>query len=230
MMLTRSFSLILSALIILSVPQSYAMTADRAVVDVITEMYRLDAPMYEVEVLGNSLKSADIAKGEVTLRPLTTKEPLGLFLVLATVTRDNEEIEKGQVRLRIRKYQDVLVSAEPLRRHQQLAATQVESRRMEVTTLRERPLSEPGMLSGLRLKRNLKKGTILTSTAFEMIPDLERGREISIVYVDGLCQISTSGIVMQPGMTGDYIKVKNKKSGKIILARIVDNSSVAVDP
>jgi flagella basal body P-ring formation protein FlgA len=31
-------------------------------------------------------------------------------------------------------------------------------------------------------------------------------------------------------MAGDYVKVKNKGSGKIILARVVDGAAVAVGP
>ena len=51
-----------------------------------------------------------------------------------------------------------------------------------------------------------------------------------IKKVDGLCRITSAGVSLQSGMAGDYVKVKNKGSGKIILARVVDGAAVAVDP
>ena len=66
--------------------------------------------------------------------------------------------------------------------------------------------------------------------ALERIPDIERGRDVAIVYIEGMCRISADGRTMQSGQAGDYIKVKNKTSGKIILARVVDATAVAVDP
>ena len=85
-------------------------------------------------------------------------------------------------------------------------------------------------IEGYRTKRNLRRGTILTTAAIEPIPDIEAGRELSIVYIGGLCRITTAGVALQSGMAGDYVKVKNKGSGKIILARVVDGTAVAVDP
>ena len=67
-------------------------------------------------------------------------------------------------------------------------------------------------------------------STMEQVPDVESGREVSIVYNAGPCRISALGVVLQKGMAGDYIKVKNKSSGKIVLARVVDESAVAVDP
>lgn len=51
-----------------------------------------------------------------------------------------------------------------------------------------------------------------------------------IKKVDGLCRITAAGVALQSGMAGDYVKVKNKGSGKIILARVVDGTAVAVGP
>ena len=57
-----------------------------------------------------------------------------------------------------------------------------------------------------------------------------RPTRLSFVYIDGLCRITATGVALQSGMAGDYVKVKNKGSGKIILARVVDGTAVAVDP
>ena len=223
--------LIVTLVVMLTVtPASESVTCEQAIQDKVAAMYDLDTNWYRVEVLSHSLKSAEVNPQQLTLRPLSQKEPLGLFSMMADLKIDGERLESGQVRLKIRKYADVLVLLDNVRRSDPVTVEQLTRQRMEVTTLHERPLIEPSELAGNRAKRNLKRGNILTARDLEPIPDVEFGRDVAIVYIDGLCRISTEGKALQSGLAGEYIKVKNKSSGKIILARIVDATAVAVDP
>lgn len=223
--------LILTLALILTVtPASQSVTCEQAIQAKVTAMYDLDTNWYRVEVLSHSLKSAEVNPQQLTLRPLSQKEPLGLFSMMADLKIDGERLESGQVRLKIRKYADVLVLLNNVRRSDPVTVEQLTPQRMEVTALHERPLIEPSELVGNRAKRNLKRGNILTARDLEPTPDVEFGRDVAIVYIDGLCRISTEGKALQSGLAGEYIKVKNKSSGKIILARIVDATAVAVDP
>ena len=43
-------------------------------------------------------------------------------------------------------------------------------------------------------------------------------------------EITIPGKALQAGVAGDYIKIRNETSGKIIIARVVNTSSVAIDP
>ncbi len=206
------------------------MSAEQAVSNELVRMYQLDTTIYKVEVTSLHLKSADIASGEVSLQPLSQKEPLGLFTVIARITKDGEVVETGQVRFTIRKFADVLVTTDRIKRHDTFSSQNLTLRRMEITSLQERPLTDMAKLEGTWCTRNLRKGSILLSNAVEPVPDVEAGREVTIVYTNGLCQVSTTGIALQPGRAGDYVRVKNKSSSKIIYARIVDSKVVAVDP
>ncbi|MBU8934559.1 MAG: flagellar basal body P-ring formation chaperone FlgA [candidate division Zixibacteria bacterium] len=207
-----------------------AATPDRVIIDRLVDMYQLDTTEYRVEVVSSRLKIADIQLEELSLRPLTQKEPLGLFSVKVDIEIDGQVVESGQVRLKIRKFAEVVVTADKIRRKDIFHDDNVATRRMEVTSLRERPVQSLAVLEGHRAKRNLRNGAILTTACIEAIPDMESGRAVKIVYVDGLCQVTAPGVAMEQGMAGDYVKVKNKASGKIIVARIVDNGAVAVDP
>jgi flagella basal body P-ring formation protein FlgA len=209
---------------------SIANPCDEAVVEKIFHLYQLDKSSYEVEVLSNPLKSAEVSADEIVIRPLSQKEPLGLFTVIAKVVQNGKAVEEGQVRLRIKKYADVLVTTDRIKRHEDLIADKLVVKRMDVTNLVERPLVSLDELAGHRAKRNISKGKILTAGAVEPIPDVERGHEVIIVYTNGLCRVTAEGITLQSGMAGDYVKVKNKSSGKIIIARVIDETAVAVDP
>ncbi len=207
-----------------------AVTCDQAIIEKMMAMYNLDTNSYQIEILSNRLASAEATVDNIAIRPLTAKEPLGLFTVMAKVSEGSEFVESGQIRMRIRQFADVVVLSDRIRSRQPLTADCLTVKRMDITSLHEKPLPSLAAIDGYRVRRNLRRGTILTTSAIEPIPDIESGRELSIVYVDGLCRITTVGVALQTGMAGDYIKVKNKGSGKIILARVVDGAAVAVDP
>ena len=207
-----------------------AATCDQAIVDKMMAMYSLDTGSYKIEILSNRLKSVVVSADNIAIRPLTTKEPLGLFTVMVKVLEGGEIIESGQVRMKIKQFADVLVLSDKIGSREKLPEDRLTIRRMDITSLHEKPLRSMEQIDGYRAKRNLRRGTILTTSAIEPIPDIEAGRELSIVYIDGLCRITAAGVALQSGMAGDYVKVKNKGSGKIILARVVDGTAVAVDP
>jgi flagella basal body P-ring formation protein FlgA len=177
---------------------------DATIIDKVRQTYDLDSVDYQIEILSNTMRD--------------TKE-----------TDGDRKIASGQVRLRISRFMDVVVVNDKIKRHAVLTDDLFAVKRMDVTTLREQPITSINDVLGLRAKRNLKLGQILTSKAVELIPDVEPGREVAIVYTNGLCRISATGVVMQEGMAGDYIKVKNKSSGKMVIARVVDHGAVVVD-
>lgn len=222
---------ILVCLTLLAVTSSVsALTSDEAIRSKVATMYDLDTNQYQIDILTNKLKSADISLSQLTLRPLSPKEPLGLFSMMADVKNDGVLFESRQIRLKIRKFADVLVLLETVRRSKSITPKQLALKRMEVTSLRQRPLVELSELDGYRAGRNLKRGAILTAEDLEQVPDIENGRDVTIVYIDGLCRISADGRTLQAGQAGEYIRVRNKASGKIILARVIDATAVAVDP
>jgi flagella basal body P-ring formation protein FlgA len=207
-----------------------ASSCDRAIVEKMMTMYNLDKGLHEIEILSNPLKTAGVSVDNIAIRPLTQKEPLGLFTVMVKVIEEGEAVESGQVRMRIHRFADVVVLSDRIRSRKPLSHEKLTLKRMDVTSLREKPLTSIDNLDGYRAKRNLKKGTVLTTSAIELTPDIESGREVSIVYVDGLCRVTAAGVALQSGLAGEYVKVRNRVSGKIVVARVVDETAVTVDP
>ncbi len=205
-------------------------TINELVVRWIVDEYNLDTAWYSIEILANPLRT-DICRSEnLNIRSLSPREPLGLFTVLVELESAGTVKERGQVRLRVKKYAEVLVAAERLKRHEELAAEKLEMKRMEVTSLRERPVCSFDVVYGHRLKRNLSKGRILMTGAIEPVPDIEVGREVSIIYASDLYTVTAPGRVLQSGSVGQLIRVKNMASGKVIKARVADRKSVVIDP
>jgi len=160
---------------------------------------------------------------------LTPNEPIGLYSVLVKIYKDNKLIETSQIRTRIRKFANVVTSIDKISRNDEITNEMIDVKRMEVTTLREKAITNTENILGFRAERNIRKGQIITTGSVETFPDVERGEEVAIVYIEGAFKVSTVGKVLQEGRAGDYIKVKNKSSGKIVIARVVDGHSVAID-
>ncbi len=207
-----------------------ALTAEQAVVDELVRMYGLDTAHYVITVEASRLQATEVAPGEVTLRPITQKEPIGLFTVAADIHRDGAKIESAQVNLRIQRFAEVLVAIDKIDSRELLTADKFELHRVDVTAMYEKPVVSPDEIAGFRATRILRKGTVLTAACMELPPDVEAGRTVSIVYADGFCRVSAPGTALQAGVAGDYVKVKNNASGKIIVARVVDGGAVVVEP
>jgi flagella basal body P-ring formation protein FlgA len=213
-----------------SVTTAQAMTVESLATQWMYHTYGLDTSSYEIEVLSGPFELEDLSDIELDIRPLTQTEPLGLFTVLVEATKNGTVIKRGQVRMRIRKYDEVLVTADRLNRHDAITEDNVEIKRMEVTSLREQPFGSLEELAGFRMQRNLGRGKILTSGAVEPIPDIDVGQEVTILYSEGLFSITAPGRSLQAGLRGEEIRVKNTASGKVVSGRIVDNNAVAVGP
>jgi flagella basal body P-ring formation protein FlgA len=207
----------------------HATNADLAVMNMVRSEYRLDTADYEIEVLSSQLKAEDVDADQLKVQALSQKEPVGLFTLLAWIEKDGEIVERGQVRLRIKKFSEVLVATDRIGRHDALSKDNLALARMEVTSLREQPVRSFDDLADQRAKRNLRKGQILTSPAIEPVPDIEVGREVTIVVSNDLLTITAPGKALQTGSTGDYVKVRNTATGKVLSAKVVDATSVAVD-
>lgn len=203
---------------------------DKAIIDIMMKTYELDSGSYAIEILSNQLRVSNPNPANLTIKPITQKEPLGLFSVIGKVIENDVIIETGQIRMRIKKYAEVLVVTDRFKRHEIFADNRVEKKKMDITNLIEQPLGNIDEIDGYRSKRNIKKGSILTLGNIEPVPDIEQNMETLIVYNDGLCKITAPGIALQTGVAGDYIKVRNKATRKVIIARIVSEKAVAIDP
>ena len=228
MSLYRKFFLMLIFLI-LSISSALAGQVEETIVTKLVSEYGLDSGHYEIEVLANRLDVTSLTTDELSFKAVSNKEPLGLFTVIASVTRDGKTISKGQVRVKIRKYEDVWVAIDKLKRHDPIDKNRLVLKRMEVTSLLQQPVRELGELEQVRARLFIRKDQILTTNLIEPVPDIEVGHEVTIILNNHLLRITAPGRTLESGSVGDPIRVKNKATGKIVIARVIDQNSVGVD-
>ena len=191
--------------------------------------WRLNMTEHEIEFISTQIKIDSLGEYTLELRPLTQGEPLGLFTLMAELKDEGKLIMRGQIRMRIRKFAEVFVARDRLRRHSKLVPADFEIKRVEITSLREQPVQKIDLMPAYRLKRNLSRGNILTLRSIEPVPDIDVGREVSILFNDRLFQISAPGRALQAGSVGDIVKVKNLSSGRIVRARVIDKNTVSIE-
>jgi len=88
--------------------------------------------------------------------------------------------------------------------------------------------TEKRFLVGKKLRKNYRKGEIITS-AMTFKPSLvKRGDEVQVAAVSDGVSIVTRGEALQNGHLGDTITVRNLKSGKELRGEIISSNSVKV--
>jgi flagella basal body P-ring formation protein FlgA len=192
--------------------------------------YRLDPAWNQVEFLSTRLMNMNENTTVNVVRPLSQKEPRGLFTLLVEAVDEGGNSETFQVRLKIKLFADVIVATDRLGWHQMISEEVVRVERMEVTNLYDQPATSLADVVGKRTSRNISRGAIVTSSACEAIPQIEAGRPVSIVFAGDLYTVTAHGKALQDGYTGDYVKVKNQSSGKVLKAQVVDENEVRVGP
>ncbi len=223
-------TILLISMLIVGTVSANARTINDAIVCQMFDDFNLDTTMYEIEILSNRLNKKELENEEISIKPLTLKEPLGLFTVIVTILDNGIKVEASQVRMRIKKFDTVLISTDRLKRNTPLTNSNTTVQKVEVTNLRSKPFYSLSETDGYRLKGSVQRFIPITSNMLEKIPDIVSGRETTIVYSGSVFKITADGVALQSGCVGDFIKVKNKTSKKIIVARVIDAHHVAVDP
>lgn len=230
----RRFMILISLLICMLSIRIQAEPIQEPIKEAITtflmDELQLDQNQYEIDVISCRLHAKEADPANLTFKPISQKEPLGLYTIIVQIMDGDNIKEASQVRVRIKKFEDVLVVSDRFKRHEVLDDRRTEVRRMDVSDLRSQAYYSVDETEGYRVKSSIQKGTIVTMNLLEKIPDIEAGKVTTIVYSQSGFQITAEGVAMQTGSTGEYIKVKNKTSNKIVIARIIDSNNVAVDP
>lgn len=86
-------------------------------------------------------------------------------------------------------------------------------------------VSDPNILVGSRLKRDVKAGDQIRSNSFCVVC---KNDKISIIAKSHALQLKTAGIALDDGTINDTIRIKNLKSGKVISGVVIGPAQVKV--
>jgi flagella basal body P-ring formation protein FlgA len=83
-------------------------------------------------------------------------------------------------------------------------------------------------LVGKVARKTLLPGKPILVTAVNEPDLIQRGVTVPIIYDTGALVITAKGIPMEPGRSGDFVKVRNVDSGIIVTGTVLANGSIQV--
>lgn len=135
---------------------------------------------------------------------------------------------KIYVPINIIRYTEVLVMRQNLSRGSLLQASDVESRRLNISRLSNGYFTDKKEIQGKVLKRSLRRGDILTGGMLDVQKLVRRGDIVTIMASSSTLAIRVKGRALMDGRKGDVIRVKNHSSKREIQAVVVATGKVKV--
>ena len=83
-------------------------------------------------------------------------------------------------------------------------------------------------LEGKVAKRTLLPGRYIPATAIREAWLVEQGASVQVMFVSGGLTISATAVTLQPGAAGDFVRVRNIDSGKILSGTVMVDGSIRV--
>jgi len=135
---------------------------------------------------------------------------------------------KIHVPINIIRYTGVLVVKQNLPRGSILQASDIETRRLDISRLSNGYFTDKREILGKLLKRSLRRGDILTNGMLEVRKLVKRGEIVTIMASSNTLAIRVKGQALMDGRKGDVIRVKNHSSKREIQAIVVATGIVKV--
>ena len=137
-------------------------------------------------------------------------------------------IKTCSVRARLEILADVVVAAANIRRGTLITAADVQVVREDISRLSS-PYPSVEMVVGLQALRTIRTGQPLDSRNVAPPPLVHKGQTVKILAMRGAMRLSTRGVAIMDGRPGQYIRVKNISSNKLVYCRVAGPGLVAVE-
>jgi len=141
---------------------------------------------------------------------------------------DGRVVKNITVRGKLEAMAEVATAAVSLRRGSIISADQITMTRQDIARL-DRPCLSYEKAVGLQAIRTIRPGQPLDARNVAPPPVIHKGEPVKIFASRGALQISTTGIATADGRPGDFIRVKNISSNKLVYCRVDAPGIVTVE-
>jgi flagella basal body P-ring formation protein FlgA len=131
-----------------------------------------------------------------------------------------------RLRFDIKKYEQVAVASRAMAPRDLIAADNITFERRDIGRMPPGYFTDPNKILGLVVKRQLSPGTAISDSVLEKPVLIKRGKTLRIIAQAGGIEVTAPGVSLQSGSEGQFIRVQNTNSKKVITARVVDEETV----
>ena len=124
---------------------------------------------------------------------------------------------------------DVLVAKRQLHKGDVLSASDLKLEKHDLANLPHGYIEEISISTGMKVKRRVTPGTVITPSMLKKPRIISRGQKITILAHLGRMQVRMEGKALAHGAAGERIQVMNLKSNKKLEGVITDKGEVKVD-
>ncbi len=124
--------------------------------------------------------------------------------------------------------QSVVVAKDFIKRGQIIKAEDVRSEDRILFRLTGNIAQDAGSVIDKIAKMDIRAGMIIKTGMLDSRKLVKRGNPVSIVVESGILRVTAAGQALEDGPEGKFIKVLNLSSRKVIVGKIVADSTVSV--
>ncbi len=152
----------------------------------------------------------------------------GRISQMVSIMVDGKVVRKARVCAYLEVFKRVLCAKDGLVKGQLIKDEDLGLVRLPLSKLRGRFFSSPEQVVGLAAKRSIRPGKVVFATDVAKPIVVKRGSRVLIVAASPFLRITVPGIVEQKGAEGDFVRVRNLDSKKVIIAKVKDENTVLV--
>ena len=219
------------ALLYLLMPSNcHAMTLDRAYIENFAKSYIEDN--FATPVNGKMEVSVSSIDPRISIKPCTS--PLQANIPEKNNGRNvNLKIScadstSWQIYLpvRIKTKLPVVVASTPISKGSVLDSSNLNIEYRDKLKLRGEIINNIDLIAGARAKRNIVQGRVVNRRNICLVC---KGESVTIIAKADNLVIKASGLALRDGAIGEQISVRNKRSGKTVLARVEALNKVVIN-
>ena len=125
-------------------------------------------------------------------------------------------------------YEKVVVAARSLARGELLQAKDVILAERDIVGLRSGYFTEATQAVGKQVTRNLTSGMALTASMVKASRQIKRGQQVNLIVGTDSLQVHMIGEALSDGAAGERIRVRNKKTNRVVEGVVQSASTIRV--
>ncbi|MBW2108083.1 MAG: flagellar basal body P-ring formation protein FlgA [Deltaproteobacteria bacterium] len=165
----------------------------------------------------------------VTLSGPPNSRFMGHMSLSAVVRVDGKVVRRLGLSGWVDRFENVVCTLRRLNRHAMVTDKDVCLEKRNISRLPGNVARSLDSVVGKRLKHAVRANAVLMANAVEEPPLIQKGDRVKIVAESAALKITALGIAQGPGAAGDRIRVRNVMNKKVIVASVVDRSTVRVE-